>query len=518
MIPLYSNSQIRALDFFAINKLQTPGIVLMENAAIGITQTILNKYSEIKSVGIVCGKGNNGGDGFAVARHLSNNNINVKVIYLGEPQSMSDDCRTNFEICQNLSIQRKNPELIQFSGIKQLKLIKNSDLLVDAILGSGFSGTLKEPISLIVSELNKLKAVKVAIDVPTGLNADTGYGDLIFKADLTITLGEFKKGLFVGKGYEHCGEILLCEIGVGRDYFEKESTDTYLFEPEDAYQFLPNRGKRINKYSSGKVLTIAGSFQYPGAALLTAGAALYSGAGASVLAIPRSVKKFIHKKFTELVIQSYGNDKSEFLTPEDYENLKSNIKWADVVALGPGIGRADQTIEFVNKFIQKKDFKAAVIDADALFALKENLSNSDLRKCILTPHFGEFSNLINIPVDEIEKNIFEIGKEFVKRYKTTLILKGAPTITFTANGDIIVNSSGNNGLAKFGSGDVLTGMIAGFYSQSRDIYESSLLSVYLHGLSADLLIQKNSEYGIIASDLMKQIPNTINFLKKSFEN
>lgn len=518
MIPLYSNSQIRALDSYAINQLQTPGIMLMENAAIGISQAILGKYPDIKNIGIVCGKGNNGGDGFAVARHLSNSNRNVKVIYIGDPQSMSDDCRTNFEICLNLSHQRENIKLIQFSSTKQLRLIKNSDLIIDAIVGSGFSGNLKEPISLIIPELNKFKAVKVAIDVPTGLNADTGYGDIIFKADLTITLGEFKKGLFVGKGYEYCGEIILCDIGVGRDYFEKEFTDTYLLEPEDAFQFLPKRGKRINKYSSGKVLTIAGSFQYPGAAILAAGAALYSGAGASLLAIPQSVKRFVHKKITELVIQAYGNEKSKYLSPEDYESLQSKIKWADVVALGPGIGRAEETIDFVKKFVKKREYNVAVIDADALFALKEIITKLDLRKCILTPHLGEFSSLINVPIDEIEKNIFAIGKEFVKKYNTTLVLKGAPTIIFSSNGDITVNSSGNSGLAKFGSGDVLTGMIAGFFSQSKDIYESSLLSVYLHGLSADLLIQKKSEYGILASDLMRQIPNTINFLKKSFEN
>ncbi|GIV45841.1 MAG: hypothetical protein KatS3mg036_0659 [Ignavibacterium sp.] len=377
---------------------------------------------------------------------------------------------------------------------------------------------MKEPISLIVNELNRINAIKVAIDVPTGLNADTGYGDIIFKSDLTITLGEFKKGLFVCKGYENCGEIILCEIGVGRDFFDSEFTNTFLFEPEDAYQFLPKRGKRINKYSAGKVLTIAGSFQYPGAAVLTAGSALYSGTGASVLVIPQSVKKFIHKKITELVVQSYGNDDCKFLTPEYYKALESKIKWADVIALGPGIGREEQTIEFVQKFIKKKDFKAAVIDADALFALKDILSKADLRKCILTPHLGEFSNLVNLPVEEIEKNIFEIGSEFAKQYKTILVLKGAPTITFTNTGDIIINSSGNNGLAKFGSGDVLTGMIAGFYSQSKNLKEAALLSAYLHGLTADILLNKKTELGIIATDLMKNIPATINFLKRSFEN
>lgn len=517
MIPLFSNSQIRALDSFAINKLQVSGIVLMENAAIGITETILGRFPDISTVGIVCGKGNNGGDGFAVARHLSNKGIDVQVIYLSDSLSMSDDCRTNFELCSNLAQVRKNLKLSQFSGIKQLKLIHNCDLIIDAILGSGFSGDLKEPIASIVNELNKFKAIKVAIDVPTGLNADTGNGNIIFNSDLTITLGEFKKGLFVSNGYEFCGEIVLCEIGVGRDYFDNVFTDTYLIEPEDAHQFLPKRSKRINKYSAGKVLTIAGSYQYPGAAILSAGSVLYSGAGASVLAIPSSVKKFIHKKFTELVVQSYGDERSKFLTQNDYKNLEQKIKWADVVALGPGIGREEDTIKFVHQFLRKKDFKFAVIDADALFALKDILSKVDLRNCILTPHYGEFCTLTSLSLEELERDVLRIGKDFAQKYKTTLVLKGAPTITFTSDGKSFINSTGNNGLAKFGSGDVLTGMIAGFYSQIKNSTDAALVAVYLHGLTADLLLNKKTEFGIVASELMKSIPASINFIKRSFE-
>lgn len=517
MIPLYSNSQIRALDAFAINKLQVPGIVLMENAAKGIVQIILSEYPSVSSVGIVCGKGNNGGDGFAVARHLSNAGLNVNVVFLGDSYSMSDDCRTNYEICSNISRTRKNLKLIQYSGLKTLRIFKNSDLIIDAILGSGFSGELKEPIASIVTELNKMKAIKVAIDVSTGLNADTGEGNIIFNSDLTITLGEFKKGLFITKGYENCGKIILSEIGVGRDYFDKVLTDAYLIEPEDAYEFLPKRKKRINKYSSGKVLTLAGSYQYPGAAILTAGSVLYSGAGASVLAIPMSVKKFIHRKITDLVVQTYGNEQSKYLTPDDYKTLEQKIKWADVVALGPGIGREEKTVEFVHKFLRKKEFKSAVIDADALFALKDILAKSDLRHCILTPHYGEFSLLTDISVKELEKNVLEAGKEFAIRYKTTLVLKGAPTITFSSDGYSYINSTGNNGLAKFGSGDVLSGMIAGFCSQSKELLNSALLAVYLHGLTADLMLNKKTEFGIVSSELMKNIPTSINFIMRSFE-
>jgi NAD(P)H-hydrate epimerase len=488
----------------------------MENAAKNISNLIVEKFTGIKSIGIVCGKGNNGGDGFAIARHLSNYGYDVICVFLGNENEMSEDCRTNYEILKNLSKSRENIELKKFERLDDLRKLKNSDLIIDAILGSGFSGELKEPISSIVKKLNLLKRKKISVDVPTGLNADTGYGSVVFNADITITLGEFKKGLFVSNGYENCGKIFLEEIGIGRDYFENVKTSTYLVEPEDVYNYLPKRTKGLNKYTAGKVLSITGSYEYPGAAVLTSGSAFLSGAGAVILAIPENVKKYVYKNLPEVVIQVYGDKNSKFITPDDYKTIQQKIKWADVVALGSGLGRSDETIEFVKLFLEKKEYKFCVLDADALYAIRDNFGKLNLHDCVLTPHLGEFSLLINKPVDEIKKDIFSYGSDFARKHKTTLVLKGAPTIIFNKDGESFINSSGNSGLAKFGSGDLLTGMIAGVLAQRKDILSSAISSVYLHGLAADLLKNKNTEYAIMSSQLMKEIPNSIKFLRSSF--
>lgn len=516
MIPLYNTSKIRNIDSFAVKRLNVSGIVLMENAAIGIYQSILDRVDNIASVGFVCGKGNNGGDGYAVARHFSNAGFNVKVISIGQESDLSEDCKSNYLILKNLSSQRKNLKIKVFNSIKDINWLKDCNVIVDAMLGSGFSGELKEPYASIVKSLNKFSAFKCAIDVPTGLNADTGFGDVIFTSDLTVTLGEFKKGLFVNRGYEFCGEVVLKEIGIGRDYFDEINPDTYLIEPEDAYSFLPERKKSVHKYSAGKVLSIAGSFKYPGAASLTSASALIAGAGASILAIPESSKKLIHKNLLEVVVESYGTEKTKFLDQVSLNSLNQKIKWADAVALGPGLGREEETIKAVRQFLLDHKFKFAVLDADALYALdKMFLEKVNLEKCILTPHLGEFSNLLGLDIREIEKDILKYGREFSSRYKCILVLKGAPTIIFNPDGEAFINTSGNSGLAKFGSGDVLTGIIAGLLSQIKNTEQAAISGVYLHSLSADLLLSDKPISNYLASDVMNNYSYAVKFLKES---
>ncbi|HEX9252369.1 MAG TPA: NAD(P)H-hydrate dehydratase [Ignavibacteriaceae bacterium] len=516
MIPLYNTSQIRNLDSFAIKRLNAPGIVLMENAALGIYQSILEHFDNLKSVGVVCGKGNNGGDGYAVARHFSNSGFDVKVISLGSEKDLSEDCKTNFNILKNLSSQRKNLLLKSFKSIKDISWLKDCDVIIDAILGSGFTGELKEPYASIIKSLNKISTIKCAIDVPTGLNADTSFGNIVFNSDLTITLGEFKKGLFIGMGYEFCGEVVLKEIGIGRDYFDDIYPDTYLIEPEDVYSSLPKRGKTVHKYSAGKVLSIAGSFKYPGAASLTSQSALISGAGASILSIPESTKKLIHKNLLEVVVESYGNEKTKYFDNDGLDSLQQKIKWADVVAIGPGLGREAETIIAVKRFVVERKFNFAVIDADALFALdKEFLNHCNLENCILTPHIGEFSQLIGIEAKLIEKDILSYGKDFAEKHKCILVLKGASTIIFTPGGEAFINTTGNSGMAKFGSGDVLTGLIVGLLSQSKNPEAAAIAGVYLHSLSADLLLTEKPISNYLASDTMNNYPAAIKFLEAS---
>lgn len=517
MIPLFSTQQVRDTDEFAIKNIGLPGIVLMENAAFRVFNIINSICEGSSSAGFLCGKGNNGGDGFAVARNFSNAGFQVVVIYLGNEDEMSGDCKTNYSILKKMSGNNDKITLKNFSSLKDINLLANSEIVFDALLGSGAKGKLRSPYNDIVTALNKLKAKKAAIDIPTGLDADTGFGETIFKADYTVTLGEFKKGLFINDGYANCGEIIKGEIGIDHYYYEKHDVSDYLIEPEDVYDFLPGKKKQSHKYSAGKVLTIAGSGSLPGAAVLASKSALKAGAGSSILAFPKSVRKFAYKKLNEVVVKSYEDNGKEYITPENIEELENKIKWADVVAIGPGLGRSEETREAVLRILSERKCNKFIIDADAIFALGQNkYYEINLKDFVITPHHGEFADLIGISIDELKRDIFLYGKNFAADTGAFLVLKGAPTIIFTPTGDNLINTTGNPGMAKFGTGDVLTGVLAAISAQQKDIEKAVICGVYLHSLAADLLLKDFTEYTFTAEDIIKNLPKAFKFLRDSF--
>jgi NAD(P)H-hydrate epimerase len=516
MIPLYSTSQIRDLDNFAINEAGIPGLLLMENAAINISDVVTEKLSTIGSgsnIGIICGKGNNGGDGLAAARHLVNAGYTITIIMLGKQNELSPDCRKNYDILKNLD----SPEItfVNYTGLKDLKYFNKCDTIIDALLGSGAKGELKEPVTSIIRELNNLNSFKIAIDIPTGLDADKGSGSLIFNSDLTITLAGYKRGLFINDGYKCSGEIVLKGIGIDDRILENMHTTDYLIEPEDALALLPVRGKDLYKYSAGKVLTIAGSVNLPGAAVLTSKAVLNIGAGASILAFPKEGRNLVAPLLAEVILNTYG-ESEEFLITEHIKSLQEKINWADVIAIGPGLGRDEKTQDAVIKILKDNPAKKFVLDADALFALGNgNYRKVNLKNSILTPHLAEFANISGIDKDEIKKDLFLFGRRFSKKTGAILILKGARTIIFNPGGEAFINSTGNSGMAKFGTGDVLTGVIAGLYSQIKNSEDASVCGVYLHSLTADLLMEKMTEFSYSAGDISDYLFESIKFLRDS---
>ena len=519
MISLYNTNDIRKVDAYAIETLGISGIVLMENASINIFNEILffiYPNNNIKRIGFVCGRGNNGGDGFATARHFANADFTVNVISIGSKNKMSKDCLTNYNILKKLSNNNKDIHIYSYKSKKDLVRLNSSQIIVDAILGSGVKGELKEPYKTIVQSLNKKKAKKIAIDIPTGLDPDKGTGKLIFQSDLTVSLGDYKKGLFFNKGLTHCGKVVKAGIGISQKYFEELETNSFLTEPEDVFNFLPRREKNVHKYSAGKVLTIAGSGEYPGAAVLTSKSVLKTGAGASVLCFPKSIRNLIQKKLGEVVVISYADGESEFLSEENLNEISDKISWADSISIGPGLGRHIKTQNAVLSILKNRKAKRIVIDADAIFALnKKRYKKINLKNSVLTPHYGEFASLIGLTINELQSDILKFGNKFVKDTGAFLVLKGAPTIIFTPKGESIINSTGNPGMAKFGTGDVLTGLIAGFASQKTSLKKAIIIAVYLHSLSADILSFKQTELTFTATDILNNIPSTIKFLIKS---
>ncbi|MGE5402209.1 MAG: NAD(P)H-hydrate dehydratase [Ignavibacteriales bacterium] len=519
MIPLYSVQQVRDADDYAINQLRIPGLLLMENASISIIEVLKEKFSSYLyngPVGILCGKGNNGGDGFAIARHLMNSGSRVTVIYLSDIEELTGDALQNFEILSNLIHYSDGSILKQYKSGRDIKILEKSPLIIDALLGSGVSGALRSPYAEIVKSVNELNAVRVAVDIPTGLDADKGSGEVIFKADLTVTLGELKKGLYVNRGAASSGEILKGYIGISQDFFNELPVDTYIIEPEDAFYSLPHKARDIYKYSAGKVLVVAGSRKLPGAAFMTSSAVLKSGAGASILCFPESVRALVQERLNEVIVLTYNDAGSGIYTKRNLGELNERFEWMDVLAIGPGLGRDTESIDAILETIRQNRGKKMVIDADGLYALSESrYKKVNLENCVLTPHQAEFANLIGIGLDQLQEDIFTYGRKFAIETGAYLVLKGAPTVVFNPGEEAFVNSTGNPGMAKFGTGDVLTGILAGFLAQSDDIEGAIISAVYLHSLSADLLLPGKTEFGIMATDIIDNLPEAIKFLRNS---
>lgn len=520
MIPLYSTSQVREADKYAIDQLSIPSIALMENASRSIYSIFQNNFPEITNeneIAILCGKGNNGGDGFALARHFINDGYQVRVILVGKPSELSGDAKTNYDVLKKLSHKFDSLELSTFQNIRDINKIKYCSVIFDALLGTGAKGELKEPYKKIVDKVNKFVGIRVSIDSPTGLDLDKGSGDVVFDADLTVTLAEFKTGLFYKDGYKYSGEVKKGYIGIGSEYFEKLSVNEYLIEPEDAFLGLPLKQVDSHKYSSGKVLTIAGSGKLPGAASLTANSVLYSGAGASILAFPNSIKGLAQSSLESAIVEAYEDQGDEYLKISNVKELHDLVEWADTIAIGPGLGRNEETQKAVIELIKNSCDKNVVLDADGIFALRNRkYKKLNLSKVILTPHDGEFATLLGITSTELKSDLLTYGKKFVKETGSYLVLKGAPTIIFTPNGDALINTTGNPGMASFGTGDVLSGLIAAFVAQTNEIENSVLSAVYIHSLAADLLLETMTEHGITANSIMKNIPKAIKFIDDSF--
>ncbi len=519
MIPLFTAEQNRHADVYAVETLGLQGPMLMENASRSVYLETLKAFPELNplmTIGIITGKGNNGGDGLATARHFINNGYYVKIVYLADDNSLKGDALLNFMVTKNLLEETGSGEMIFYKGNRELNKLKDCAVIFDALLGTGAKGELKSPYDKIISFVNRLEAFRVAIDVPTGLNVNTGFGDLVFDADLTVALGGFKQGLFFEKGRAFAGKVVKGYIGIGTEYFEKLTTEVYLLEPEDAYDALPVKNVDINKYSAGKVFTIAGSGKYIGAALFSAVSVFYSGGGASLLAIPKSIRNLFNDDNVGLIFIPYENGGKEFLTEKDIPELNDKLTWADVVTIGPGLGREDETVQAIKELLKKLKGKRVLIDADGLYPLRRGeYKNYDLRSFVLTPHQKEFSDLLGISIDELREDILSFGKKFAVETGAFLVLKGAPTVIFNPSGEAFINSTGNAGMAKFGSGDVLSGIISSFWAQSKNVEDSIFSAVYLHSLSADLLRTEKTIFGITAKDIMKNIPKTIKFLDAS---
>ncbi|RPI14234.1 MAG: NAD(P)H-hydrate dehydratase [Ignavibacteriae bacterium] len=522
MKPIFTFDEIRTVESEIINKEGIPSIVLMENAGRNSFEMLAEEFPDLVEyrVLIVCGKGNNAGDGFTLARHMLINGFDFKIFMLVEADKLKGDAAINYNILRKLC----DINISCFSETSLDKYVKYAAkneklIIIDAILGTGVSGKLDELFSNNIKLINGLKKKFknlriVSLDVPSGLKS-IDDNDEVIDADVTITMSTCKSELLFGKGREFAGNaIKVVPIGITDEILNKYNTYGKSFvEFHDIAGIFPKRKKVSHKYVNGKVLIIGGSKGLSGAAAMSSLSAIKSGAGGVAAAIPKSISRIFTGKLYEIMTVILDETKEGNIAADSYDLVKKRISWADAVLLGPGISTNDETKKFVCDVIENCD-KNMVIDADALNIIAEDISILKRRKnkneIILTPHLGEFSRLSGIEVEEITANRFEAARKFVKEYNVNLILKSETSISCLKTGEIFVNPTGNETLAMAGSGDVLSGLLVSMLAQIKDVKGAMLCGNFIHGMCADIYAAENrNSQSASPQDIIKLIPKAI---------
>jgi ADP-dependent NAD(P)H-hydrate dehydratase / NAD(P)H-hydrate epimerase len=515
MQKIASAEEMRKCDEEAIRGYKIPGIVLMENAARGTADVMRDLIPGIhdKHILIVCGKGNNGGDGFALARHLFERGNKVIVASLSPVSHLKGDARINADIIQKMVRSDSSHRLSFIKSITRTNLeqLPRVDIIVDAILGTGFKGKLKPKIASIIEWMNGQRATRVAIDIPSGIDADTGISEgITVQADYTCTMGLVKTGLLFSKGREVSGKVICIDIQIPPEVYRRSKISSFLVRESYVRKEMPKRSADVHKYQVGKVFVLAGSTGLTGAAALASKSALRCGAGAVVLGVPESLNHMMEKKLTEVMTLPLADSGSGILHISAWESIKKQCEWADVIAAGPGLSRSKDVKNIIINLLTEIE-KPLILDADALNVLAGNDSLFEKRKSpvIITPHTGEFSRLSGIDVKEIQDERIRVAKRYANMHKVTLLLKGAPTIVASKDGKLYINSTGNPGMATAGSGDVLTGTIAGLWAQGLSDEAAAYCGAYLHGAAGDQAREKYGEHAMIASDIQDALLKVI---------
>lgn len=494
--------EMRQADSLAINHYGVPSIVLMENAARSSSmyiQQIIEEEGLIEpEFTFFCGSGNNGGDGFALARHLCGL-YNVKIYWIGDESKMSEETRINYLSAKNLGIPCVKLESEE--DVEQLEIV--SEIIVDALIGVGGSENIRGLALSILKKIYNSPALKIAIDSPTGLNTLTGKAnEFCVQADYTITMFAYKLGLLINDGLEKSGEIYVAGLGVPNSIVEKFAR-TFAYEYEDLFKLIPERKRISSKFEYGRVLIIAGSERYPGAAALCANASIKSGAGLTILASTSFHPMLLPEVIRLPIIPTAGGTISE----KSLSILEEEIEKADSIAIGPGVTDNPETISLIRQVIERyKDSKKIVVDADGLKAISFDSVLS--KNIVITPHCGELSRIINIQRTEIENNAYFVAKEWASKLDCIVHLKYVPPITTDGESSYLC-LAGNPGMASGGSGDVLTGIIATFVARGLEPLIATSLGAFVHALAGDFYVEQYGMETLTASALIDFLPEVL---------
>ncbi len=515
---LVTSEEMRRIDKKAIEEIGIPSIVLMENAGLKVADAIERKYGPLKGkyVYIFAGSGNNGGDGMVVARHLFNQKVKAKIFLLAEKKNIEGDAATNLAITEKMGIPMREITSPAFMESLEKELAK-ADIVVDALLGTGAKGAPRGLMKKVIDLINKHSKNTVAVDIPTGVDADRGEvrGEAI-KAEYTVSLAYPKRGLYLYPGMDYAGEIEIADIGIPTG-LEEDKINSELLTLSGISKKLFFRKPSSHKGSFGHLLVIAGSPGMTGAASLTALSALRVGTGLVTLGIPEDLNPILETKLTEVMTLPLPQSKDKTLCREGFEKIKDFSQKCKAMAIGPGISSTKQTKELISTIIDQLDIPL-VIDADGINVLAGELSLLKKYKAslIITPHPGEMSRLVGASVEKIQRDRIGFTIALATSIGAIVVLKGARTVIASKEGNSWVNLTGNPGMATGGSGDILTGIIGGLLTQKLSSLEAAKTGVYLHGYAADLAAQKKGEISLIASDTLETIPEAIRRIKSEY--
>ncbi len=516
---VFTAEQMRAFDRAATEKYGIPSIVLMENAALRVVEFLEKKFAPLcgKGVVILCGKGNNGGDGLAIARHLLHAGCYLTVFLACQHDELKGDALSNYQALREVASRHGGASLHLFEIDWSFDPREPwpCDIALDALLGTGFHGQIHdENIRLALRFLPEASA-RVAVDVPSALNSDTGEAaPEAMCADYTVTFAAPKRGLFLGDGIELAGEIWVGSIGTPPAQMDETETGCECITAEFARSLLPNRKLDSHKGDAGRVMVCGGSYGMSGAPTLAARAVLQSGAGLCIACLPDKILPIFAAAFSEATSHSLACDDEGRLIAAAADAMPEYWESAHAVALGPGLSRSEGALDFARRVVRECPH-SLVIDADALYALRAIEADVKSRSAptILTPHPGEMGELMEMKTAQVQEDRIGTALACAQKFNAIVVLKGTRSIVALPDGRAFINLTGNSGMATGGSGDVLTGTISGLLAQLKDAEAATLLGVYVHGMAGDLAYAEKG-YGLIAGDVAEALPHALMELRK----
>ncbi len=494
---LPDSDQMKHADSYTIHTLGIPSLDLMERAAASCVDVLEEKNLDLSNVLVVCGSGNNGGDGFAVARMLIQKGYKVSVLFAGKMESRS------VETVQQMDwfLEAGGSYSISFEPAEYT-------VVIDALFGVGLNRDISGHYGELIDQMNALCGFKFAVDTPSGVCATTGKIFVhAFEADCTVTFQNAKVGLMLHPGHSYAGEVIVKDIGISNLIFEQDKEVAFTIDKDELTKYMPVRKQDSHKGTYGKALIIAGCKGMAGAAYLNAYAAYMTGAGLVQIYTVEENRQVLQQLLPEAIITTYDVfDEGEII---------HLLRWADVVAIGSGIGTSDKSRKILRTVMENVTVPC-VIDADGLNLIAENPKFKkyfEAGKFILTPHMKEMSRISGYSVAELKENKKELLKRFVEEYPVVCAMKDARTFVAKADEQMYVNLSGNSAMAKGGSGDVLTGVIAGLLSQGMKEFDAAWLGVFLHGCSGDSAREKKGAYSVLARDLAESLSDVLKELE-----